>query len=429
MVCSGVWLRSPAFVACVLLIGCDGDGDGAEPARDAAGSHRDAASDDAGRTQCEAAPTDGVDCVNEGDENAGCPELPPADGSCAPKGPCCQRASNRLKEEQLLCEGAPAVLEYRVIEHPVSNFPNTLGDPELNKSSLIPYETDPPVTLWRFELPRSRGQRSSGRGRMAIGPGRDNCDGTYSFYGEQAAPEVAGVSTDAARWAPITLGTRVETDEGSGTRIAVIAEDEALRRGLLHGLQPGEASGARGFEIVRSGYAIRDLALDAERRDCMGARDATGWVAGGTIESYLPLAENDRELIALIGQSYCQLLGFGILPMAAKDAPCLALPRCEPNSDLCRWKKLPDSLCPTNADERARFGCHLGAEGNVNQEHGYPDSLRCGADAGDEGPCCDPLGASTSLPACNAYRALQDYTAYAAEITRTPAAELGTGCM
>jgi hypothetical protein len=33
-----------------------------------------------------------------------------------------------------------------------------------------------------------------------------------------------------------------------------------------------------------------------------------------------------------------------------------------------------------------------------------------------KGQCCDPLGMSTTLPACNAYRLVQDFVAAAAEI-------------
>jgi hypothetical protein len=93
--------------------------------------------------------------------------------------------------------------------------------------------------------------------------------------------------------------------------------------------------------------------------------------------------------------------------------------------------KLPDSLCPSNDDEREIYGCHLGAEGNPNEEEGYPETLNCTAEeptepldpdngATSDGQCCDPLGESTTLPACNAYRTVQLFVAAAAEITTDP---------
>ena len=64
-------------------------------------------------------------------------------------------------------------------------------------------------------------------------------------------------------------------------------------------------------------------------------------------------------------------------------------------------------------------------------EDGYPDTLRCTAEASSspldpdsgatsDGQCCDPLGQSSALPACNAYRTVQRYVAAAAEITDEP---------
>jgi hypothetical protein len=92
--------------------------------------------------------------------------------------------------------------------------------------------------------------------------------------------------------------------------------------------------------------------------------------------------------------------------------------------------KLPDSLCPETEEERTLFGCHLGAEGNPNEEEGYPSDLTCTLDAPSEvldpdyapsvskGQCCDPMGTVESgLPACNAFRVVYEYAAGAVEIT------------
>jgi hypothetical protein len=95
----------------------------------------------------------------------------------------------------------------------------------------------------------------------------------------------------------------------------------------------------------------------------------------------------------------------------------------------CDWEKLPDSLCPTTDADKALWGCHLGDENNVNQEPGYPDAatINCTQEAptavadpdsgGSAGQCCDPMGEDPNLPACNAYRLIQDFVAAAAEIT------------
>ena len=107
-----------------------------------------------------------------------------------------------------------------------------------------------------------------------------------------------------------------------------------------------------------------------------------------------------------------------------------------PGSEDCLWKKLPDSLCPADDAERELFGCHLGDKQNINEEEDYP-SVECtdtaptspaDPDEGPPGQCCDPLGMSSDLPPCNAYRLVQDYVAAAAEITDTLADEVQQPC-
>jgi hypothetical protein len=48
--------------------------------------------------------------------------------------------------------------------------------------------------------------------------------------------------------------------------------------------------------------------------------------------------------------------------------------------------------------------------------------------ATSKGQCCDPMGASATLPACNAYRTVQVYVAGAAEITDDPINKLPPVC-
>jgi hypothetical protein len=121
---------------------------------------------------------------------------------------------------------------------------------------------------------------------------------------------------------------------------------------------------------------------------------------------------------------------------------CTTTERCVPDnppaadfaSRACPWIKLPDSLCP-EAGHESMFGCHLGALTNVNNEAGYPSSVACTMDApsstlpDEQGQCCDPLGAGTDgLPACNAFRVINDFAASAAEITDAPSNDLQPVC-
>jgi hypothetical protein len=147
----------------------------------------------------------------------------------------------------------------------------------------------------------------------------------------------------------------------------------------------------------------------------------------------------------ITNQTYCARLAFGLLPDGMKEKDCLTTARCMPDAGNfgdggCDWVKLPDSLCPETEAERANFGCHLGAEGNPNEEPEYPATLNCSQEEPTEpldpdmgetsvGQCCDPLGESATLPACNAYRTLGKFVAAAAEITDDPINRLPPMCM
>jgi hypothetical protein len=57
-----------------------------------------------------------------------------------------------------------------------------------------------------------------------------------------------------------------------------------------------------------------------------------------------------------------------------------------------------------------------------------PTSVQDPDAGGMAGQCCDPLGTSTDLPACNSYRLINNYVAAAAEITDDPSNEIQRKC-
>jgi hypothetical protein len=50
------------------------------------------------------------------------------------------------------------------------------------------------------------------------------------------------------------------------------------------------------------------------------------------------------------------------------------------------------------------------------------------AGATSKGQCCDPLGTSTTLPACNAHYLINEFTAAAATITAEPTDSAQKNC-
>jgi len=388
-----------------------------------------------------------AECVNDGADNVDCPLIvSPTIGSCAPKGVCCHRASNNAKMAQLAPD-APAELEYRLNLVEVINHPLTIGLPLLKASANARADicSGEQCLLWRFTLPRSGGQLVAGASTIQIGVGGYNCDGTYSFYGPTAAPVREGISDDPGRWqAPVEDADFDPAKQGMQQHHIPwrTNHNREIARSIF--LEPRDNT--IDWELSSSGFEITSLDTSEAGRDCIGARDSQAWVTGGTFVSYSPMAGNDTDINNLISQPFCQLLAFGVLEEGKKDRSCVDTPRCVPTPDRmlsdptrCPWLKLPDSLCPVDAAERELFGCHLGAEGNINLEDGYPQTLRCTSDkpgapldpdegATSEGQCCDPLGASSTLPPCNAYRTLQKYVAAAAEITDQPRDTLPPVC-
>ncbi|MDH5675175.1 MAG: hypothetical protein OEZ06_23820 [Myxococcales bacterium] len=377
-------------------------------------------------------------CINPGDINLDCPASVPFDGECAQKDLCCRRSSNAAKVE-MLGPDDPAVLEYRLSLVEVQNHPDTIGLPPLlmlaaNRAQTCSGEQ---CLLWRFTFPREGGQYVAGPGKSQIGIGRYNCDGTYSFYGDSAAPTREGLS-DGGRWAGVEVDTEVNPDAEGRDRQTIPFADNP-NRNVTYSPFLRTDTNEIDWELGSQGFDIVEIDTSDAGMDCMGSRDGENWITGGSFVSYSPLAPNTTDIADDINQTYCQLLAFGILTDANRDLDCLAVPRCTPGDADCPWLKLPDSLCPESDEDKALWGCHLGVKDNINGEAGYPTDVDCsdgaptspldpaqGATSG--GQCCDPLGESSTLPACNAYRTVQKYVASAVEITDAPKNDLPPVC-
>ena len=382
------------------------------------------------------------ECVNKDEINLDCPfNLPPISGSCAPAGSCCHRASNTAKIAKLGPDD-PAELEYRLNFVDVTNHPMSIGNPVLVMGAAARADicSGEQCLLWRFTVPRKGGQWVPGAGEAEIGIGGYNCDGTYSFYGPKAAPDRSKEigQSDPGRWQAVKVPSVVDPTKDGIARYKIPFATNKNRE-VARSIFLWPADNTIDWELASSGFEITELDTSETGQDCIGAREGFGWSTKGGFVAYSPLAGNEKDISNLISQSYCSLLSFGLLPEGKKQTDCLTTVRCMPGSAGCPWIKLPDSLCPADDAERANFGCHLGAEGNPNNEMGYPTTLKCTPDkptapldpdmgATSDGQCCDPLGMSATLPACNAYRTTGVFVAAAAEITKDPRNELPPVC-
>jgi hypothetical protein len=381
-------------------------------------------------------------CNNKGDANSNCsPKVPPFSGECAPAGECCHRSSNLAKIDKLGPDES-AQIEYRLNYVDITNHPLTVGTPDLVRTAKQRADVcaGEQCLLWRFTAPRKGGEFVAGAGKAEIGIGAYNCDGTYSFYGPKAAPDRTKEigESDPGRWQSVSVPVDVDPSK-EGTERYHIPWATNRNREIARSIFLWPQDFTLDWELASSGFKITQLDTSEAGLDCNGTRDGFNWGTVAGFESYSPLKGNDKDISNQTSETYCSLLAFGILPDNMKDTDCLKTERCMPGAAGCLWKKLPDSLCPEDDAERAIFGCHLGDPANVNGEMGYPTSITCMQEkpttpldpdkgATSDGQCCDPLGKSTTLPACNAYRTVGVFVAASAEITDAPIDKLAPNC-
>lgn len=381
-----------------------------------------------------------ADLPNSGEINLDCPEVAPLDGTQAARGQCCHRVSN-IDREALLDPNEPAALEYRVQYQATMNHPRTIGEATLVSVGIARADTEQQSTLFRFHGPRENGEPISGMGHTTIGGGRYNCDGTYSYFSDTMAPIRSGIEgrDNPARWSARAVPNIIDATQHGRERSTVPWADN-INREPTYVPFLNASNWQLDWELVTQGFDIEAIDTEGAARDCIGSRSGSEWVAGGTYRVYTPMKPNDVEpIVTANNQTMCGLVAFGISPPDAGHK-CFETARCEPGSAGCTWVKLPDSLCPETDAERSMWGCHIGAEsneGDADFPNGYPTSCTQDAPstaldpdlgATSEGQCCDPLGQSATLPACNAWILRQAYVAAAAEITDDPSNELPQTC-
>jgi hypothetical protein len=415
-------MRKSAFVSC--LVGCLGAlaacGDDTSDNNGAAGHGSNAGS--------------GGTVESPDPINVSCPQTGPMDGPYAPKGDCCYRTSNKARIDPTASE---RTLEYRTnfflpINHRASLDPAIFYDIQNGR-----YNSEQQSLLIRLTMPQKDGEVVDGKGRMTLGAGRYNCDGTYSFYSETAAKKPGG-DNDPARWSVPEFTADVHADRTDASRIRPSYNDSLALKNkpkYLPYLIGGSNYGID-FEGESQGFDIIEMPSGPDNLDCVGSYVDATWEAGGKAVSYARLDMNNDEKIDSIGLTFCQLMAFTSTTEVGKENPdCLTTPRCTPGEPGCKWwKRLPDSLCP-DKEQQATWGCHLGYGGNPDNE-AVP--LNCSPTLPSEinpdngtktGQCCDPLGKNTNgLPTCNAWLQINKFVAAAVEITDARADDLQMSC-
>jgi hypothetical protein len=319
--------------------------------------------------------------------------------------------------------------EFLLINHQKNIDPMVLGPTEQQRS-----DNEEQSLLFQFTLPQTDGKAIDGAGKLRIGAGRYNCDGTYSFYNETAAPPTGGDMTPG-RWYSPAMNATVTASKTDKSKVQPSFADqlpEQNKTSYTPYLGAGPAY-AVDWEGEAQGFDILDMPTGDANIDCVGSRDSsTTWKAGGHTKAFGRVDLNSADVIDALGVNFSQLMAFGSV---ANPPDAKALPRCDPGSAGCAWVRLPDSLCPVTDDEKSSWGCHLGYDGN-------PDNtlvtMNCSATAPakvdgtpgtPEGQCCDPKGSGAGgLPACNAWLQINEFVAAAAPFTDTDASAVQQSC-
>jgi len=451
---SRIWVMAALGL---IVGGCDGESGGGAPGE----------ANDAQASSCAEAEWTCTDYLDgeKGDaqpwldyaRNLDCPaEVTPNRGPGAARGACCHRgqpnsvtldefdareAAGQLEPDEL------AVSTYRVNYGVTLNHPLTVGAAPLPSLATGRRDTMQETLVMQFGAPRSGGQWTSGEGWTEIGAAFYNCDdGSFSRYSETAAPvfeEGTFPNADSGdRYMVDRIPNSIDASQSGMQGFTTAWEDRIHGFGNNSFLDPAFAEYQWDYDLIVQDFELIAFERDDELVDCHGARDGDVWSpqADGLYEAFLPMAPNNRPdngIITLQESTICTLFAFGVLSdeMDFATLDCETTERCTPGSADCRWKQLPDSLCPITDGELDTWECHLGDEAHTPDFDG--DAVRCTADApterdatGDvEGQCCDPLGASDTLPACNAWRTLNDYTLASAVVREDVSDEVFRSCL
>lgn len=306
--------------------------------------------------------------------NALCPAVSPTTGAYAMKGACCFRASNADRAKAAWDANGLATLEFRQNALRTLTQPATVGFGAIQDSLVNTYEQD-----WSNTLVRVEGVPETGSGpvTVTIGAGRSNCDGTYSFYGDAAAPDHEG-RTEADRWeASVMMGTWdwdsdekltiPDAERPAGVRWAPVAKNH----GLFGYEQPSQDLNYEFSFEGSSGDTVTPEALNCIGGEVVGPMM---WSASLVQTTFFPvdkLKEARVDSLALT-QNFCSFMGIGFMAtQLCDDVP----------QDM--WLEKPFGMCDEDH-------CYIGDENHPDADCGTTDK-----------PCCDPDGVDT--PACNAF--------------------------
>lgn len=384
--------------------GCGDDDDAGAGGSGAAGSGEGGAGSGGG----DLVPIGASDCPNQDPpyddpycNNLNCPDIAPTTGELAQKGACCYRMPAEVAAKEMLepGEGGPlglVMIFYQPVTQQTTVGAKIIGD-LLIGSQQSGYES----LLLRINgvIPKDDAPEGPVDVTVDIGSGRQNCDGTYSFYGEDAATDWEG-RTDADRW-----DVRQMTGTWDWSKDPYLTVNEEGRyRGLAWAprwwmLASGEM--ALNYELPARNLdiSIPNDSVDDEY-NCVGVRNADRtWDGPAALTMFVAMKQAEQTVSGMAGQQLCTLFAHGVgNRQVDTDGDGINDPyTCD--SDRVDgpdpWTEKPDSVCPDDAADETP--CYIGdkTHDEYDPEKDCNDSDR---------PCCDPAAkGGDELQACNAW--------------------------
>ncbi|MDD9965188.1 MAG: hypothetical protein OXR73_03115, partial [Myxococcales bacterium] len=250
-----------------------------------------------------------------GEINLECPETTrPLTGRGAKRGPCCYRGEPNSVRVDAYGDGPESVIEYRANYLVQTNHPDSLSLMALVNTAIERSDHEEQSLLIRFVTARMDGAQASGPGSITLGQGRYNCDGTYSFYANDAAPTGGDFpgADDPSRWAPKVVPITVDASKQGRESATIAFADNYNGRAYTPFVHSGTYEYE--WELVTQGFNIRNLGTDREDLDCQGRRNGGMWEPGVDTEAYVVLSDNHHKsngIPLLQGQTFSQPLAFG----------------------------------------------------------------------------------------------------------------------
>jgi hypothetical protein len=329
--------------------------------------------------------------------NLKCPDIPPLDGDLVQKGACCYRIPAEVAAKEMREPGEGWPLSFAINLNLAVTQPKTIGSEPIRDIMRDSQERGWETILLRINsvIPEDEAPPGPTDVTIDLGSGRQNCDGTYSFYGPGAAPDHEG-RTDANRWDMRTMTGTWDWEADPYLSI----NDEGRYFGLAWAPRWFDREILNEQPIINYEQPLRalDLIIPNDSRDaegnCIGQRLDNGtWQGPPALTIFIPIQESDQTVTQIAAQTLCAIIanGVGTRDSDGESYTCEG-PRVDgPNP----WLELPDSMCPTDPSDETP--CWIGVKS-------HPD-FKAERDCNDsDRPCCDPTGTDQDgLEACNSW--------------------------